>query len=463
MKIPQTLTFSNLFLIFSLTIGLALLFFPNLLLTPGASKGAGLAIIAISLFATARIAEYLTTLLFFFLAMTFHVAPANVVFAGFHSTGIWLVFGGLVIGLAIAETGLGKRIANQLAGHLEGSYTKLIAGMVSAGVLLAFIMPSAAGRIMLMLPITLALADHFNFKPGSNGRIGLILASTLGGFLPAFSILSANVPNIILAGMAESQMHITLLFGEYLLVHFPALGLVKALVLIALIVWLYPDQPVVNPDNAVEYPQSMSGQEKILAVTLFIMLLLWLTDFLHHTSPAWIALGGAVFLMLPWMQVVSNDSFSHKLNYGTLFFVAGLVGLGGVIQDSGLGKYIGEGLMHILPLDPATPFISYMSVALASSITGILTTLPGIPPVVTPLTPDLVTSTGLSPKAILMMQVLGFSTIFLPYQAPVLILALQLARENAKTLIKPLILTSLLFYIVVFPLNYWWWRWLGMI
>lgn len=107
-------------------------------------------------------------------------------------------------------------------------------------------MPSAMGRVILLVPIALSIASHLGFFKGSPGRIGIVLALLLGSFIPAFSILTANVPNIILAGMAESEFGYTLLYGPYLLLHFPVLGLLKALLTGWIVGRLFDDQPDKN-------------------------------------------------------------------------------------------------------------------------------------------------------------------------------------------------------------------------
>ena len=450
-------------LIAAVFTGAFLLAFPEVLLNPTESKAAGLAIITLGLFATARIPEYLTALLFFLLAILFSVAPARIVFSGFQSTALWLVFGGLVIGVAITATGLGKRMAGKLAGHLEGSYTKLIGGMTIVGIAFAFIMPSAMGRIILLTPIAIALADHFGFQKGSNGRTGVVLATTLGSFIPAFSILPANVANMILAGMAESQFAISTLYGEYLLLHFPVLGLIKAILIVMVIIWLYPDNPVVTTDSEVNNAEPMSEQEKTLAIILTVLLILWLTDFIHHISPAWIALGGAIYLLLPRIGLLGNEHFNTKINYASMFFVAGVIGLGSMINHSGLGVFVGDYLVSVLPLSLEAPIVNYMSVSLASTLIGLLTTLQGVPAVMTPLSPEIAEVTGLSLKSILMIQVLGFSTILLPYQAPPLVVAMQLSEQRLRSIVKPLLIIALVTYAIIFPVNYLWWRFITWI
>ncbi|MCV6637841.1 SLC13 family permease [Candidatus Albibeggiatoa sp. nov. NOAA] len=456
------LNITSLLVFIAISLGITLLFFPGLLLAPDQDKALGLVIITIALLATSFIPEYLTTLLFFLLAMLFHVAPDYIIFAGFQSTALWLVFGGLVVGVAVMSTGLGKRIANKLAVHLEGSYSQLIIGVTLVGVMFAFIMPSAMGRVVLLIPIMLALANHFGFKAGSNGRIGLVLAALLGSSMPAFFILPANVPNMILSGMAESQLGLHVLFGEYLLLHFTILGIAKIGLIIFIILWLYPDKPVVtNTDNDIK-TSPISKPEKILAVTLIILLLFWMTDFIHHVSPAWIALGGAIFLLLPY-TVVSTEQFNTKINYGSLFFVAGIIGLGSLIKYSGLGSTLGNYFILHLPLSPDTPFFNYMSIAFVSTFLGLFTTLPGIPAIMTPLTAEIAQETGFSIKSVLMLQTLGFSTMFFPYQAPYIVVALSLAKEHMTVILKPLFIIAMVSLLILFPINYLWWQLLGWI
>ncbi|MCI5224416.1 MAG: SLC13 family permease, partial [Candidatus Electrothrix sp. AR4] len=213
------------------------------------SKSAALALLIIVFWATALLPEHLTALLFFLLAMVFSIAEPNIIFSGFSSAAIWLIFGGLVIGRAISSTGLGDRVALYTAAWLHGSYLKIISGLVTAGVLFSFLMPSAMGRVVLLTPIALSLANHFGFKEGSKGRTGVLLAVILGTYIPAFGILPANVPNMVLIGMAETQYNFSIFYGTYLLLHFPLLGLVKSVLIVMLILFFFTDQTVEQPDQ----------------------------------------------------------------------------------------------------------------------------------------------------------------------------------------------------------------------
>jgi len=381
--------------------------------------------VTIAFWVTGVISEHLTAILFFIVTMLFSIAPAQVVFSGFSSSAFWLIFSGLVIGIAVNGTGLGNRIAAKVSQHLMGSYAKLIGGLVLVGIVFGFLMPAAIGRVVLLVPIVLSVADHFGFKKDSNGFIGVVLAIVLGSFIPAFSILPANLPNMILAGMSESLYQYSLQYGEYFLLHFPILGLAKAIIIILLILKLYPDKPVIDNNKALQSSAIISNKEKILFSVLLVLITLWAVDFIHKISPAWIALAGAIFLLLPKIEIVTRKQFREKMNYQSLILVAGILGLGQVINYTGLGDLAAENFISSLPLNTDTPFLNYLFLSLSSAATGVVTTLLGAPAVLTPMAGDLSDATELSIQTVVMTQVVGFSTVLFPYQAPSILIGLS--------------------------------------
>ena len=445
----------------SAVAALYLLIRPPAGLTPIQGQTAALPIFTVGQWATARLPEQLTALVFFLLAMLLGVAPADVVFSGFQSSALWMVFAGLVIALAAKTTGLSERLARGIALRLDRHYASLIGGILGVGVLLGFLMPSSMGRVVLLMPIAVALAQSLGFEPGSNGRTGVILAAAFGTFLPSFTILPANVPNMVLLGAAESLYHVTPLYGEYLLLHFPVLGLLKSLLILGLILWRYPDRPRPPSHNPESGP--LSPNEWKMAGILALSIGFWMTDFIHHVSPAWIALAAAVLLLLPRLGLVSNRQFSTEINYSPLLFVAGVIGLGTLISYSGLGTRLAGYLTAVLPLAPGNHALNFLSLALVSMVTGLIATMPGVPAVLTPLSEHIAQAAGLPVKTVLMTQVLGFSTPLFLYQAPPLVIAMQIAGERFRPAMLLCLQLALLSLVLLMPLDYLWWHWLGWI
>ncbi len=436
----------------------AILAFPQF---PGSENNAlALSVAAIGLWATGAIPEYVTAIAFFTLAMLFKVSPPGVIFGGFESAAWWLIFGGLVMGVAVKSTGLGERIARRLARSFGSTYWGVITGVTVVGVTLGFVMPSSMGRAVLLMPIALGLAERFGFEAGSKGRTGVVLAAAFGCHVPTFSVLPANVPNMVFVGAAEAAYHYVPTYGTYLLLHFPILGFLKTAIMIPLIVWLHPDRPrIVEADVGTP----MSGQERWLALLLIVALAFWMTDSLHHVSPAWVSMAAALLLLAPGFGLVGRKAFSEQVNYGSLFYVAGIMGLGALVDKSGLGSLLASAILTVLPLAPGAPAMNFASLSAVSTVVGLATTLPGVPAVLTPLAEQMAHASGMPLDAVLMSQVLGFSNPLLPYESAPLVVAMQLGGERMGPAQSLCLLLAAATVVVLLPLNFLWWRLLGWI
>ncbi|WP_185961288.1 SLC13 family permease [Telmatospirillum sp. J64-1] len=429
---------------------------------PRAMHAAALVIFAIGFWATGALPEHLTALAFFAIAMLLEIAPPDTVFAGFAATAFWLVLGGLVIGVAVKRTGLGERLARLLVGRASGSYFRTIAGLALVGIALAFVMPSSLGRAVLMIPIALALADHLGFAPGSRGRTGMAMVTGLISFVPGIGVLPAAVPNMVLIGTLEATYGMTLNYGEYLLWHFPILGLLKSFFVVVLIAWMFRDEPKGQVPE-MEKAKPLSRDERVLALLLMVALGLWATDMWHGVSPAWVALGVAVVSMLPGVNLVPAAAFGEKINFSSVFYVAAILGIGAVVADTGLGEVVGQKLLAVLPLEPGADGINFASLVALGSFVGMVTALPGVPAVLTPMSDALAQASGWPLTTIIMVQVVGYSTVFLPYQVPPLVVAMQMGGVRLNDGVRATLALGVLSVILIVPLNYLWWRFLGFI
>jgi len=417
--------------------------------------------LTVGLWATGLLPEYLTGLIFFALAMILGAAPATTVFAGFGSSAFWLVLSGFVLGIAIRKTGLAERVARALTARLSGSYPRLVAGVVLLAYALAFVMPSNMGRIAVLMPIVLAVADRAGLAQGSRGRTGLALAVGFGTFMLSVSILPANVPNLVLAGSIETAYGIRLTYLPYLLLHAPVLGLLKGLFLVGCICLLFPDRPrAANPSGAAG---PLTPDERRLALLLGATLLLWLTDSVHGISPAWIGLAAACVCLLPRVGFVTHDEFATQVNFRTAIYVAAILGMAAMVARSGLGDLVGRALVSVAPLDPAAPLRSFAALVGIATLLNFVVTSNGVPALFTPLAANLAAASGLKLMAVLMVQVLGFSTTVLPYQAAPIVFALQLGRVSSAAATRLCLLLAAMTFAVLVPLDYLWFRALGQL
>ena len=277
--------------------------------------------VTIVLWATSLLPEFITALLFFTAAMTARIAPPEVIFGGFASSAFWLVFSGFVLGVAIRKTGLADRAARALSAKLTDSWALMVASVVLLSYALAFVMPSNMGRIALLMPIVAAMAKRAGIPDGSRAWFGLALAVGFGTFQLSATILPANVPNLVMSGAAEGSYGIHLNYVPYLLLHTPVLGILKGLILIGLICWLFPGNP--KPAKDLTPSEPMGRDEKRLAWLLAVVLTMWVTESWHGVGPAWTGLAASVIVMLPRIGFITGEEFSAGVNMRTCIYVAG--------------------------------------------------------------------------------------------------------------------------------------------
>lgn len=420
---------------------------------------AAVVLVTLALWSTGLLPPFVTSLLFFAAVLIPGLATPELIFAGFGSAAVWLIVSGFVIGAAISSSGLGASLASRLAPLVGSSYPRLVTVMTLAAMLLGFIMPSSVGRAVVLIPVGMALAGQLGLQQGSKGRIGLAVALTLACNMPSFAILPSNIPNMILAGSAETLHDISFDYTSYLLLHYPVLGILKSALTIILVLALFPDR-ISKDSAAMMEPQASdtTGQQRRVGLILIATLILWMSDTLHGVGPAWIGIATAVVLLLPRIGAVAPRDFNASVDFGMIIFVAAALGIGALVNDSGLGAIVGQTLQSILPLEAGRDFINFLSLTLISGLTGFITTNPGVPTVLTPMAPDLAAASGMTLSAVLMTQVVGFATVVFPYQVAPLVLGMQLAGEQLRHIVRVTVPLALLTYLLLVPIDWLWWR-----
>jgi anion transporter len=420
---------------------------------------AALSLLVIGLWALGAMPAHIVGLLFFFLAVALSIAPPAVVFSGFASGTLWLVLGGLVIAEAVNRTGLGLRLAHALLGRRALTYRSLIAAVVLVSSALCFVMPATISRILLLLPIMAALAQRLGLAPGSRGYQGVALAVIMANYQVGTAVLPANAPNLVLAGAAETLYATPLIYAEYLLVQFPVMGVAKALLVIVLIWWLFPDTTRSHAPGEAREP--MSAAQRRLAAILITALVLWATDFVHHVHPGWIGLGAALATLMPGIGVMPVTTFTERVDFGPFFYIAAILGLGAMMVETGLSRALGEALQAGLQLGRGEDAANFALLVVLSTLTGAIVTNVAQPALLAPLAGYFAEAAGWPLKAALMTIALGFTTLILPFQVPPVLVGVHVAGLKLRTVLRLTVPLAVLSLLVLLPLNYFWWRLIG--
>ena len=128
-----------------------------------------------------------------------------------------------------------------------------------------------------------------------------------------------------------------MLWSQWFLAFLPC-SIITVLAAWRLTLWLYPPEQVsarrrlrVSCATELEKMGPWSALEMKAALLIGGAIVLWLTDFLHHISPAMIGIGVGLFALLPRVGILDIEDM-RRLNYMPVFFVAAAVSMGTVLE-----------------------------------------------------------------------------------------------------------------------------------
>jgi di/tricarboxylate transporter len=457
---PLRVEAAHLFALLATLFGLTLMLLPATFgLIPTESKAAGTLAIFLGLWGTGLILDYAAAILFLFAANALAIAPAAVVFSGFTSQAGWFIFGGLLFGSAVQQSGLGQYIAEQILKRIGRSYLSVLGSITLIAVLLTFLLPSAVGRIVIIVPIVVLLAERLGFAPGSNGYAGMVLAAVLATTQPCYTVLTGSFPNIAIVGLGAQLYEVEVSYANYLVANFPVMGVLAAAAIPLVLRTLFPD--CITSQVVTNNSTDLGKEGRNTLFVMIIVLVLWMTDFAHGVSPAWVALGAGAFCIMPGFGPIRDVPFSQCLNFNIWFLCCVLMGLGAIVDHVGLGTTVAEALVQFLGISPGNDFINFYLINGLNLVITALGTTAGAPAILSPLAGELAKATGWPVLTVLYAQIPALLFFPLPYAMPAVIAGVAMGALRFKHAIKALCVLSAVGFLLILPLQFLWWQVIG--
>lgn len=296
------------------------------------------------------------------------VKPA-VAFAGYANPSWFLLLGVLGIGAGVSRSGLLYRIALQMLRLLPSTYRGQSLALALTGVLFTPLLPSANSRSALASPLTKELTEAMHFPPRGGGSAGLAISSFLG--FGQMYFLFMNGTNICLLAwslMPEAARH-EVTWLRWLAVALPLGLLIFGGCWLANIL-LCPPEPTAGVIKETIQTQlqvlgPLSRIERVTSVTIGLVLLGFMTQGLHSINPAWLAVGGFLFLV---STGVVDRATLRKMDWGFLLLVGSLISLADVTTAAGLTDQLTTLIAPVLQPLSTLPFLFLGAVALLTVI-----------------------------------------------------------------------------------------------
>src|SRR3989441_75714 len=311
--------------------------FAPLNLEPTAKHALAVASFMIIAWITEALAHALTGMIGCFLFWALKVVRFDVAFSGFADETPWFLFGAILFGMMATKSGLARRLAYLVMLRVGNTYARLLLGLILSDFLLTFLVPSGIARVVIMAAIAIGLVEAFGLGMGSNvGRGMFIILTYTAGIFDKMVI--AGAASITARGLIEKVGHVEVLWSKWFLGYLPC-SLITIFVAWHLTLRFFPPEKPGLPGGADHLRGELrkmgpwSGLEKKALLLMLIAISLWLTDMVHHVSPAVIGLGVGLFAVLPRVGVLNMDDLK-RLNYLPVFFVAAAVSMGQVLAST---------------------------------------------------------------------------------------------------------------------------------
>jgi anion transporter len=449
----------------SLLLAAAVWFLP----LPGELSPAGRKTLAVTLFTVVWwvfnvIPPAYATLLMLMGYLLLGLATPEVVFRIWTLPLMWLIVGSFLIAAAVTKAGLAQRVAYFFMLRYASSYRSLIVLTYVLGFVLSFLIPHPFPRALLLMSLMRAIIQKSGMNRADAASVGLsvFVASTATATILLTGDSTLNLAAVGFSGQAVGWLE----WAKMMAVP----GIVASLLMMVLHLLVFRQSGPLQIDRAALRLEQqklgpMNRQEIVTLLWVAAALVLWMTDFIHHIDPAWVALLAVVGLSLPVVgDVLDAKDISTGVNWPILFFVIGALAIGTVGKATGMSDWLAATLLPATP--PQNPYVFAALVGgVAIAIHMVLGSALACMSIIAPPMVHYAVSAGWNPLFPALLVYTAVSTHYLfPFQHVAILLGQgETGGYTTRHVLKyglPLTLVTLIVMIVV---EVTWWLVVGII
>jgi len=379
-------------------------------------------------------------------------------FAAFGRPAVWLVLSGMMISQLITETKLGDMLSSLITRRLKHSAV-FVLELSLFGVLLAILIPSGVVRVLIVMPVLIALIDALKAERHSPLSAAIILSVVCATYYGGTGILTASVPNLMVMGVLEDAGH-SVFWAEWAGYVFPIIGLLRVLAGVCIIVVLFRPK---LPDH-LDLPMAPNefGRREAKALALLLSGMVgWATDALHHVHPVIIGLGLSILCMTPRIGPLNADSL-RKVNFPIIIYIGAVFALGDAFVASGVSERLAEEFASWLNLDGRPVMAQLATISYVVTPFNFLIDTAVVGGVLTPSLLELGAASGLTPLQVGLSVGVGTGMVFMPYQGAPFMIAYAYGYVSMRQFVLTMMLICLVNLVVLVPLNLIYWDFIGL-
>lgn len=272
--------------------------------------------------------------------------PATNVLAGFSAPVVWLIFTAFLFSRAVAQTGLGMRVAYSFIGKFGKSSLRLAYSIACSDLVLAPFVPSDTARGGgIISPIVRSVGRALGSEPGTpSGRMGgfLVLVAFHTTYVASAMFLTGMASNPLIADFAYKIGHVEMTWLRWLLGSIVP-GTLSLVLVPYLIYRLYPpgatdtEAAGIHARAELQSMGPMSRRERRLVVIMLAVMAGWISSPWHNIPNSFVALAGVSAILISgvgsWNDLLSEGkAWDALIWFAPLIMMADELNKRGVIQ-----------------------------------------------------------------------------------------------------------------------------------
>ena len=298
-------------------------------------------LLCVILFITNWIPAVATGALGCILMVLFHVCKLEEAFSGFSSSIVYLMFGALVVGNAMFETGTANLIGKQVV-RISRNNERLFLFLsgLTAGILAMFLANTAV--IAAFLPIIDSVCDTSDNMNRKNLTLNIAICAMLGGSCTLIGCTPQLTANALLKEATGMEFSMFTMFAPgicFLIIYLICTQLFGYT--LGRRIWGKRPDEAMKLDNkySVDLTAQIYDRKKIITMFLILsfMILFYVTEWL---STAMTAMCAAMLCVLTGCTSVKK--IKAHMDWDTVFFLAFCLGLANALNAGGSGTIIAE-------------------------------------------------------------------------------------------------------------------------
>jgi sodium-dependent dicarboxylate transporter 2/3/5 len=269
--------------------------------------------------------------------------------SGFAAPVVFLCLAAFLFSAIMQAAGLDRRIALLLLETLKTRTANgVIWGMFVVNVALSLVVPAANARSATLLPVTNGIIRLFGNTPQERQAKKAIVIQTLvyGSMISGMCILTAHLPNMVVAGLVEKQLGIRISYLTWFKLQWPYLGMFALTQCWVQHYFKSRAIPIPGGSEAIAAERRTlapsSGHDYAILAVFGFVALMWSTESLHGMSSEVVALIGLALMFAPGVLPFAWREVQQRTIWDTLLLLGGALSLSSAISGSGLAQWAAD-------------------------------------------------------------------------------------------------------------------------